>query len=141
MEEVWKDIPGYEGTYQISNLSQIRSLDRIVKNSLGVSRKCTGRLIVGRKISNKGYLNVALNLNGIKKHIVLHVMVAKLFVENSACLPQVNHKDGNKRNNTASNLEWVSCKDNIKHSILSGLKNRGVKALDTGSRFERYSVL
>jgi hypothetical protein len=140
-EELWKDITGFEGYYQLSNLANLRSVDRVSVDTRGRPSNLKGRLILGRKISNKGYLNVALSKCGVKKHIIIHSTVASLFSHKTADATQVNHKDGNKRNNVASNLEWVTGVENIAHSIVSGLRNKGIKPLDTGSRYDRYAVL
>lgn len=103
MQEIWKDIKNYEGQYQISNLGNVRSLDRRVWN---YNKK--GRIL--KQYSNKGhYLYVSLNS---KKHYV-HILVAEAFIPNPQKYTQVNHKDFNKNNNCVYNLEWVSQAQNI----------------------------
>lgn len=141
MIEVWKDVPGYEGHYEISNLSNVRSVDRLLVNCNGKLVRRKGVPIVGRKISNKGYLSVPLSLNGKVRNVILHRVVARLFCDNLTLAPQVNHIDGNKRNNSAANLEWVTAVQNIHHSVDTGLKNKGIKPLVEGTRMEKFSVL
>lgn len=101
MEEVWKDIEGYEGYYQISSLGKVKSL----KNNK------VRKLIEDRD----GYLWVALYKNKKQRIFFVHRLVAKCFIENNINKPQVNHKDENKQNNKVDNLEWVTAKENINY--------------------------
>lgn len=98
--EIWKDIEGYEGLYQVSNLGRVKSLylgkERILKPG---KHRC-------------GYLCVALCKDGKMKTYKVHRLVAINFIQNSLNLPQVNHKDENKENNCVWNLEWCDNKYN-----------------------------
>lgn len=112
--EIWKDIDGYGGVYQISNMGQIRSKTRKVHNYIK-----PGRIL---KTHNNGrdYLSVTLSANGIKqKHAYIHILVAKAFINNPKNLPEVNHKDFDKSNNKVENLEWMTRKENREHYIKS----------------------
>lgn len=111
LKEVWKDIKGYEGIYQVSNLGKVRSLDRIVTYSNGAKHKHLGSIINGY-ISHKGYRRVELSKNGKTIKFSVHRLVAKTFLPNPKNLPQVNHKDEDKTNNRVDNLEWCTCKYN-----------------------------
>lgn len=111
MEEVWKNINGYEH-YQVSNLGNVRSLNRTVVNINGVKSKLKGKLLKPQKYSN-GYLFVKL---GRGESYLVHRLVASAFIINADDFSQVNHIDGDKSNNKYSNLEWVSCSQNHKHS-------------------------
>lgn len=108
MEEIWKDIEGYEGLYQVSNLGRVRSLPR----------RTTKGKILKTFIDYAGYEIVTL-CNTNKKNpsckFRVHRLVAQAFITNPNELPQVNHIDGNKLNNSAENLEWVTAKENINH--------------------------
>ena len=99
MEELWKDIPGYEGLYQVSNLGQVRSLNYAKK-------KGNIKLLKSRKSS--GYIRVTLVKHGKHKCFFVHRLVALCFIENPLNYPIINHKDENKENNRVDNLEWCS---------------------------------
>lgn len=103
MEEIWKDIEGYEGKYQVSNLGNVRSLD--YRNT-----KMTRNL---RPKLRANYLFVRLQKQGIGKCPMVHRLVAKAFIPNPNNYPEVNHKDENKHNNRADNLEWCTRSYNI----------------------------
>lgn len=108
--EVWKDIKGYEGLYQVSSLGRVRSLDRYINCNGGKGFK--KGIILKPRISYKGYLRVGLSRNRKSKHYLLHRLIASTFLPNPHNLPCVNHKDENKINNVVSNLEWCSYKYN-----------------------------
>ena len=105
MEEVWKDIEGYEGLYEISNLGNVKSL----VDSNGVAREKILKHIKARN----GYLKVDLCKNKTKKHFLVHRLVANAFLPNPQNLPCVNHKDEFRTNNSVENLEWCTHKYNI----------------------------
>lgn len=113
MNEIWKDIVGYEGQYQVSNLGNIISLN------YGRSGKPH---LMKPTITHDGYYRVHI---GGKKHPLMktvHILVAKAFIPNPDNKPQVNHIDGDKTNNCVTNLEWVTGKENIHHAIVNGLR-------------------
>lgn len=120
MEEIWKDVPNYEGFYQISNFGNVKSLDRITKKNRLEKRKIFGRSLNKIECSNK-YLSVRLSKNGIVKMKLIHRLVAISFLLNNQNKTQVNHIDGNKQNNILSNLEWVTHSENAKHAYINGL--------------------
>lgn len=104
MEEIWKDIPGYEGLYKVSNYGNIKGLERV--NNYG--RRVHGRDIVKKK-DKKGYLFVGLSKNGKSKPFKVHRLVAELFIEGkSETNNQVDHIDNDITNNNYLNLRWVS---------------------------------
>ena len=114
MNEIWKDIPNYEGKYQISNLGNVMSLN--------FANKHFPRLL---KLKNHkdGYKLVGLSngQTGNKTFLAVHRLVAQAFIPNPEHKEQVNHIDGNKSNNTVSNLEWVTPKENVTHAFVTGL--------------------
>lgn len=126
MVEIWKDIPGYEGYYQVSNMGRIKSLERISFRNNGKSENAKYYLkerILNIQTQTQGYSQIVLSKNGVRKTFRLHIIVAKLFVENPLKKTYVNHIDGNKKNNKASNLEWVTAKENMVHAYKTGLVN------------------
>lgn len=123
--EIWKDIEGYEGIYQVSDEGNVRSLDRITKYKNTIHKmKLSGKPIKGNT-NTRGYRYVNLCKNSNKKTITVHRLVMKHFIPNHENKSEINHIDGNKTNNKLSNLEWVTSKENYDHSVSIGLrKNR-----------------
>ena len=110
MEEIWKDVVGYEGYYQVSNLGRVRSLDRITSNG----RKIKGKILSTKVNTPPYYPRVSLSVNGKMKLVQVHRLVAQAFVYNPdpEHKTQVGHKDESRTNNRADNLEWVTPKEN-----------------------------
>ena len=102
--EVWKDVVGYEGFYQVSNKGNVRSVDRFVRCSNSV-RFYNGR-ILSQCEDDKGYYRVLLAVAGKHKSCQVHRLVAEAFLDNTENKPEVNHKDENPSNNSVDNLEW-----------------------------------
>lgn len=120
--EIWKDVPGFEGAFQVSSFGRVRSLPRI--DALGHHRK--GIL---RKQGNvhDGYLQVVLEHNGKKSVYWVHRLVAAAFIPNKNGYPAVNHKDENPSNNRSDNLEWCTARYN---NTYNGRNKRVAKALE-----------
>ena len=107
MTEIWKDIKGYEGLYQVSNLGRVKSLERRVRaKKPGTTQRIKERI---RKFSytTEGYAYVVLSKEGVHKTILVHRLVADAFVPNPDNLPCVNHKDEDKKNDTSDNLLFL----------------------------------
>lgn len=102
-KEVWKPIEGYEGLYEVSNMGRVKSL------------KCGGVRILKPGFDNHGYLKVGLYKNGSNATKKIHRLVATHYIPNPSNLPQVNHKKGIKTDNRASELEWVTNRENTSH--------------------------
>lgn len=114
-KEIWRDIAGYEGKYQVSNLGRVRSLQ--YHNTKGIMR--IGYLKPAT--DGCGYLRCALSKNNKLATFKVHRLVASAFIDNPNNLPQVNHKDGDKRNNNVGNLEWCNNSQNQLHAYATGL--------------------
>jgi hypothetical protein len=119
MEEVWKDIAGYEGLYQVSNLGRVKSLERMIPYSKGM-RKIPEKIMKQEK-NTDGYLRLKLVNNSGKKNKKIHRLVAEAFIPNPEEKKCINHIDGDKSNNCVKNLEWVTYGENMKHAYENGL--------------------
>lgn len=142
MEEIWKDIDGFEGIYQVSNLGNIKTLQR------NIYRKKTGKLhyIQPEKLLNPsllpiGYYYISMHNKGLQKVKSIHSLVANAFIPNPENKRTINHKDGNKLNNRVDNLEWNTDKENLNHALDTGLKKRyGVIAYNENIYIEFKTV-
>ena len=114
MQEIWRDIPGYEGFYQVSNFGEVKSVD--AKWSCMHNGKQIFKYRVGRKLkqfpNSRDYLRVGLTKNNRQ---FVHRLVAQSFIDNPNNKPHINHKDGNPQNNRFDNLEWVTHQENLKY--------------------------
>lgn len=122
MMEEWKDIEGYEGLYQVSNLGKVKSLSRIIIRSNGRQHTVKEKYI--KQFQDKcGYMVAYLCKCGKKSNCRVHRLVANAFIPNLKNKPQVNHKDGNKTNNNVNNLEWCTNGENQIHAFQYGLNH------------------
>lgn len=117
MEEVWKDIKGFEGKYQVSSIGRVKSLYRILTRSNGVDITVRERILKDTSVCKKGYRRVSLRDLDVVKKCLVHRLVAEAFIVKVPHKNFVNHKDFNKNNNLKSNLEWCTCKENTKHYL------------------------
>jgi len=108
-DEVWRGVVGYEGLYVVSNLGNVRSLPKRTRHR--------EELEMTKRVGSGGYLYVHLRKNGKSNNRLVHRLVAEAFIDNPYNKPQVNHIDGNKKNNNVNNLEWVTHSENQLHSI------------------------
>ena len=120
-KEIWKDIPNYEGLYQVSNLGRIKSLQRKQycpkTNKINIIKK--ERIL--KQHNSKGYNFVILYKNNNIKNNLVHRLVANAFIDNFKNYSYINHIDGNKSNNKVENLEWCTASENTKHAYKNGL--------------------
>ena len=116
MEEVYRDIIGYEGKYQVSNLGNVKSLPKGDGN--GNKERLLKQEINKRKHTN--YRRVSLSSNGNVKRFLVHRLVGEAFIANPDNKPQINHIDNNGENNNSNNLEWVTGSENMIHAEKQG---------------------
>lgn len=139
MNEIWASLDGVVECgeyYQVSNLGNIRSIDRFINN----------RLIKGQPMKTSldryGYVKVKFRNRGKVKNHSVHVLVGLAFIPNPANKPQINHKDGNKQNNHVDNLEWSTGEENQQHAFKTGLNyshNRKMSDKDINKAKELYN--
>lgn len=127
MKEIWKDIEGYNGIYQISSLGRVKSIERVVHDSIGRTRILKEKYI--KPIVSGEYYSINIRINNEYKPISIHRALATAFIPNPGEKPEVNHIDGNKFNNSLDNLEWVTYSENISHAYKNGLR-KGNNAKD-----------
>ncbi len=135
-KEIWKDVVGYESFYVISNQGRVKSLSRKVKRSRPVP-EC----ILKGALSSKGYNLIGLSKNSIPKTFRVSRLVAIHFIPNPENKSAVNHIDGNKSNNFANNLEWVTTKENNAHAVKIGLMNHPFGEQCRNSKLNDKSIL
>ena len=123
--ELWKDIKGYEGRYQVSDIGRVKSLERIVIRKNGSKQYRKERILKSLSKPN-GYLYVNLCGSTGKKKFYVHRLVCEAFHENPENKPCVNHIDENKTNNIASNLEWCTVAENINHGTRTARTSKTV---------------
>ena len=108
--EIWRDIEGHEGNYQISNYGRVKSFKGKKPRILSTCK------------DSKGYPKATFTEDGKPKTYLIHVLVARAFIPNPDNLPVVHHKDGNPKNNRVDNLMWVTYKQNLQYAYDSGRK-------------------
>lgn len=113
-DEIWKDIPGFEERYQVSNYGNVRSI-RDNHGNKRIKPKATW-------VSPSGYQYVQLFVKDVKHNVSVHHAVASAFIPNPDQKETVNHIDGNKLTNSVNNLEWATYSENLKHAHVTGLK-------------------
>lgn len=148
MEE-WKDIKGYDGRYQVSNLGRVKSIWH--EQSVGIGQRRLKRIDKERMVAitdnGKGYKLVSLSKNGKRKNEYVHRLVAEYFLDKKDGANVVNHKDCNPSNNKASNLEWCSQQENIDYSVSFGRGYRKPRKTSSGenyiqtNKYGTYSVV
>ncbi len=114
-QEIWKDIDGYEGIYQISNLGRLKSLER----KINYGNRILKEKILKSPVANIGYCMVNLYKDNSRKLVLIHRLVAVAFIPNPKNKLEVNHIDSNKLNNKAENLEWATKRENLTHYCLT----------------------
>lgn len=120
MQEIWKDIKGFEGRYQVSNYGRVKSLARIVKRGQNGYRNVKETILSPRTDTKRGYQTISIRIHPKRYNLSLHRLVAETFIPNPNNYPVINHIDGNPSNNNVNNLEWCTQSYNVKYSYTNG---------------------
>lgn len=137
----WRSVLGYAGVYLISETGLVFSEARtefVQSKRTGGHYRYRNAGLKKTRVNRLGYEQVGLSIDGVLKGHLVHRLVAQAFLPNPDNLPEVNHKDGNKANNTLDNLEWISRKDNALHGTRTLGKNRGEN--NTRSKLTEFDV-
>lgn len=140
-KEIWKDVKGFEGLYQVSNLGRVKSLERLVKQYNG-HKKIEYKIkekILKLNTDRYGYYQVRLANNGIVKTKKIHRLVAEAFLDNHKNLPCINHKDENKKNNNIDNLEFCTYKYNTNYG--NAIDKRRKKRMKKILQYTKENIL
>lgn len=136
MNEIWHPCAGFETHYEVSNFGNVRSIERYANNghNNGV-RKLTSKMLKPC-LGKAGYLLVTFSVDNTPSSHNVHRLVARAFISNESNKPQVNHKDGNKQNNSVENLEWVTASENTLHAF----RELGYSAWNKGNRKQQQMI-
>ena len=135
MIEIWHPCAGFETHYEVSNMGNVRSIERMVNNRLNTGLRKSPQKVLRQGKSKAGYYLVSFCVDGVKSNQSVHRLVARAFIANELNKPQVNHKDGNKLNNHVDNLEWVTVSENGLHAY----RTLGISAWNKGKKLPKYS--
>lgn len=150
-KEVWKDIPKYEGYYQVSNLGRVKAIERVVCINESKSTRLKEHIMKQRK-TDKGYMVVRLSKDGKANNKFVHVLVLESFCKRPYGLTQINHKDENKSNNRLENLEYCdnvynqnygSCSSNKSKSTINDIRKskKVVQFMKDGTLIKEFPSL
>ena len=144
MIEIWKEIPGYEDVYEVSNYGRVKSKDCEINIGRGHTRTLKGRIL--KPFDNgSGYLLVGLRKDKCRKNFLVHRLVATCFLENPDGKLEVNHIDENKGNNFYHNLEWVTRRENVnygtaKKRMIESQNSKPVVMITPNGEIRFYSI-
>lgn len=129
MEELWKDVVGFEGLYKVSNMGNILRMPKTTARLVYGDIHYGAKMLSTNTYDKDGYIKTALRKNKKRYYFRVHRLVAEAFLDNPENKPVVNHIDGNKKNNVLTNLEWATISENTKH----GFSHLGRKPTDGGT--------
>lgn len=149
MCEIWKDIKGYEGHYQVSNMGRVKSLERKILNSRGRYDTKHERILKIQYNKRVDVYEVHLKLKRVRKCYKVHRLVAEAFIPNPENKPEVNHIDGRRENNCVENLEWSTTSENLNHAyqklnrtiVRNGCRKRKCKSISKEGNEQIYNSI
>lgn len=124
--EIWKDIKGFEGLYQVSSLGRIKKMPKTTITKKG--EKTTKEYIMKLETGKNGYIMTGIRKDNRRHHLYVARIVAENFIDNPECKREVNHINGDKSDNSVSNLEWVTKRENMDHAMKTGLITKGERS-------------
>ena len=124
IQEIWRDVEGYEGYYKVSNFGRVKNLERKVKGHPGIN---TIKEKILKSQKQHGYRSVTFSVKNSPKLFLIHRLVAKAFLPNPENKTQINHKDFDRSNNHVDNLEWATRIENVEHAYIRGHYTIGEK--------------
>lgn len=127
MEEIWKDIEGYEGLYQVSNFGNVKRLEGKIYSYITNKYETRKEHMIKTRVGNRKYKVVNLCKNSKRECKTVHRLIAQAFLPNPNNFECVNHIDGNKLNNKIDNLEWCTTQQNIQHAYKNNLMTNNKK--------------
>lgn len=136
--EEWRAAIGYEGIYEVSSAGRIRSLDRDIPHYMGGVSRIKGKIL--SPMLDSGYLRIGLRNKKVFRMVYVHVLVAAAFVGPCPSGKEVNHKNGIKTDSAASNLEYMTRKENVRHAFSSGLAKGKVGEINGNSKLNADQV-
>lgn len=140
--EVWKDISGYKGFYQVSNLGRIKSVARFITDKDRPNRCIYHKgQIIKQYVDKMGYYNLHLSINSKVSLKRAHRIVAETFIPNPNNLPCINHKDETRTNNSVPNLEWCTHKYNTNYgTCIERIRSKNLLRTDMATPIYQYSL-
>ena len=137
---MFKAVKGYEGFYEVNELGEVRSVDRIVELRNGGTRKCKGR-VLKLKMDGGGYPVVDLSKNNVAKTRQVHRLVAETFIPNPDNLPQIHHKNHVRTDNRVENLQWVTRAEQMdEHWTKAQSKAKGTRVRVVGNGIDKTFI-
>jgi len=143
--EIWKHIEKLDNQYAVSTFGRVKSVNAVITKSNGCTYTRKSKII--KPQLRDGYLRVRISLNGVKSTHSVHRLVAEAWIDNPKCKSEVNHIDEDKSNNHISNLEWVTAKENVRHSfkigkrLVASKQNKAKPVLNTNTGIFYKSLL
>lgn len=137
MNEIWHPCAGFETHYEVSNLGNVRSIERYANNGHNNGLRKLPSRVLKPALGKSGYLLVTFSVDNTQSSQNVHRLVARAFISNESNKPQVNHKDGNKQNNCLDNLEWATASENTLHAF----RELGYLTWNKGKRQEQQAII